>query len=655
MKSQTLILIFSIVLLVASCNNDIIESKSNEQTLNFNNQSKITTTTIRGYNMRWRNTPDFATTNVENLIDSLNTHIFRYPGGTVTHKWDWRTGRLTNGGSANDITHLIGDVKTLADVTGGKVTFVLDVINGTIQDQIDMLHAANVPIEYIELGNELYAPEYANVLPTGASYADTINSWVPTLRTTFPNAKIGAVMIGRFVGQSNPRSNTWNQDVYNNITEPVDAHIYHVYISNKVNGGAGEDAVGRLSRLDRVYINDSAVETWITEYGDKGQNFNETLKLADALEAAPYNATVMLNHCIIASSGKFTKIEDTGNGIDYTFTPEGLAFLAKYGVPIAPSSVTATVVDCTSVNLTWTDNATNEDSFNIYQSINGGNFALIQTVAANTENYSVINLSGNTSYSFKINAVNTNGTSTDIISNNITTDACGISYNLTVNTTNGTVSPNNGSYLEGETVLLTATPNGGYEFSGWSGDASGTTNPLAITMNSDKVITANFTQIPTNTTTTLVASDDANVRNGSYRNTNYGHISLLQIRQTSIKSAKRYTYLKFDVSGVSNITSVKLRVYNIGANGTVNIKKVSNDNWSENTITWVGKPSIGAIVNNFQFNGTGFHETDVTNYVTAESQGDGTVSFVLKGATSNYMKISSKEGANAPVLIVESN
>jgi uncharacterized repeat protein (TIGR02543 family) len=44
----------------------------------------------------------------------------------------------------------------------------------------------------------------------------------------------------------------------------------------------------------------------------------------------------------------------------------------------------------------------------------------------------------------------------------------------------------------GESVTLTATPNSGYEFSSWSGDASGSTNPLTFTVTGDRTITANF-------------------------------------------------------------------------------------------------------------------------------------------------------------------
>jgi len=71
-------------------------------------------------------------------------------------------------------------------------------------------------------------------------------------------------------------------------------------------------------------------------------------------------------------------------------------------------------------------------------------------------------------------------------------------YTLTVNATNGTVAknPDQVRYNHGSTVQLTATPNLGYTFTSWSGDATGSANPLTVTMNSNKNITANFTLIP---------------------------------------------------------------------------------------------------------------------------------------------------------------
>src|SRR5437773_11588366 len=48
----------------------------------------------------------------------------------------------------------------------------------------------------------------------------------------------------------------------------------------------------------------------------------------------------------------------------------------------------------------------------------------------------------------------------------------------------GTVakSPDHVSYDHGSLVELTATPAVGYHFVGWSGDASGSDNPLSVTM-----------------------------------------------------------------------------------------------------------------------------------------------------------------------------
>jgi uncharacterized repeat protein (TIGR02543 family) len=70
-----------------------------------------------------------------------------------------------------------------------------------------------------------------------------------------------------------------------------------------------------------------------------------------------------------------------------------------------------------------------------------------------------------------------------------------IIYKLTIGTGNGgTTDPKPGSYnySSGTEVIIKATPNNGYRFNGWSGDVSGTTNPISITMNSNKSITANF-------------------------------------------------------------------------------------------------------------------------------------------------------------------
>ena len=65
----------------------------------------------------------------------------------------------------------------------------------------------------------------------------------------------------------------------------------------------------------------------------------------------------------------------------------------------------------------------------------------------------------------------------------------------------GSIAGNDGSpYIENTNISLTATPNEGYRFDHWSGDATGSDNPLSVTMSADKSITANFVQAYTLTT-----------------------------------------------------------------------------------------------------------------------------------------------------------
>ncbi|SHJ59615.1 Listeria/Bacterioides repeat-containing protein [Hymenobacter daecheongensis DSM 21074] len=96
----------------------------------------------------------------------------------------------------------------------------------------------------------------------------------------------------------------------------------------------------------------------------------------------------------------------------------------------------------------------------------------------------------------------------------VTDQAAPVSYTLTANTSGtGTVSksPNQATYLSGTNVTLTATPGAGQQFTGWSGDATGTTNPLTVSMTANKIITATFAPIPVSYTLTATASGSGTV------------------------------------------------------------------------------------------------------------------------------------------------
>jgi len=81
-------------------------------------------------------------------------------------------------------------------------------------------------------------------------------------------------------------------------------------------------------------------------------------------------------------------------------------------------------------------------------------------------------------------------------------------YTLAVNVDGGgSVSQHPAApYYDEDVVTLTAIPDAGWTFIGWSGDLSGTTNPTSITMDADKTVTAMFTQDVFTLTVNVVGS-----------------------------------------------------------------------------------------------------------------------------------------------------
>ncbi|MCE7988315.1 MAG: alpha/beta fold hydrolase [Caldilinea sp. CFX5] len=102
-------------------------------------------------------------------------------------------------------------------------------------------------------------------------------------------------------------------------------------------------------------------------------------------------------------------------------------------------------------------------------------------------------------YGLQLTAADGQFTSSDTVIITVQPAAC---YSLTTNITptgagNVTVTPapncQGNQYTQGTVVSLAATANTGYLFSTWSGAANGSTNPLSVTMDGNKQITANFT------------------------------------------------------------------------------------------------------------------------------------------------------------------
>jgi hypothetical protein len=87
-------------------------------------------------------------------------------------------------------------------------------------------------------------------------------------------------------------------------------------------------------------------------------------------------------------------------------------------VPDDPTDLIAVVISSSEIDLTWTDNASDEDGFKIEHSLDGVNFTQIDTVAADEESYNDTACSPGTLYYYRVRAYNGAGDSgyTNIVS-----------------------------------------------------------------------------------------------------------------------------------------------------------------------------------------------------------------------------------------------
>jgi len=168
-------------------------------------------------------------------------------------------------------------------------------------------------------------------------------------------------------------------------------------------------------------------------------------------------------------------------------------------------------------------------------------------------------------------------------------------YALTVTATNGTVSksPDASTYDSASVVSLTAMPKSGYTFTGWSGAVSGTTNPVSVTMNAAKNVTATFTlaaidsaHLYINQNTLAVksaSSQETSSEDGKSSNLLDGSTTTIWHSQYSGTAAKYPHEIVFDLAKTYAVSGIEYTGRSAGINGNVKGYEVyvSNDG-----LTW---------------------------------------------------------------------
>ena len=202
-------------------------------------------------------------------------------------------------------------------------------------------------------------------------------------------------------------------------------------------------------------------------------------------------ATIM--HCHILAhedQGAMGWLRISGSGLLAPPTyPAGTSYSLYYTLgggggnpPLAPSSLAATAVSSSQIDLSWVDNASDETNFEVERSTDGVNFTLVPPpLDANVTSYSDSGLAASTTYSYQVRATNGNGASGYSNIASATTQPGGVATELKVGSvTVSTVSAGKGQKSGRAVVVVTddvGTPVAGAIV---SGTFTGSYNEAAI-------------------------------------------------------------------------------------------------------------------------------------------------------------------------------
>lgn len=145
--------------------------------------------------------------------------------------------------------------------------------------------------------------------------------------------------------------------------------------------------------------NCSTFDQTVSQTGWSGQDAESSTAYASGTQA-----TYTLQSSLVRNMTYYWRAYAIDPGGSNTWSNSSLIFsFTTFVVPYAPlSCVIQETVDDSSVTITWTDEAGNEDGYEVQRSVNGGGFALLQDLAAGSTSHQDSTISTGNTYKYRV-------------------------------------------------------------------------------------------------------------------------------------------------------------------------------------------------------------------------------------------------------------
>jgi hypothetical protein len=189
----------------------------------------------------------------------------------------------------------------------------------------------------------------------------------------------------RYAKAGDPNTATWTAV----LPEAGDYDVFVIYVAGTNRSNSVKYDVATAGGTQTAYVNQQLSSlTWV-KLGNYSFNAGNATLTLDGAASAQVSGTDV----VIADAVKFVAAAPT---------PQP---------PAAPSNLVATTISKSQINLAWQDNSSDEVNFVLERKKGTGSYSVIATLGADTTSYSDTGLVKNTTYTYRIKAVNAAGSS----------------------------------------------------------------------------------------------------------------------------------------------------------------------------------------------------------------------------------------------------